>query len=95
MAPRVRIEAPLVRQTNTAYPACIGGGGVCSPEDCDERAGFMARRDGALSWDALEDQGTMVEIIDEIALQRWAEILDDDETRWRRCRSARRTCAAA
>ena len=78
----VRIEDRLARQTNMEYPACLGGGGACPPEDCDDPAGFMARRDGALSWDALEDLGTMEDILVPAVIERRLEILDD-ETRWR------------
>jgi len=51
----------------------------------------MARRDDALSWDTLEDLGTMVEIIRPIVLERRPEILDDDETRWRLEQALERT----
>lgn len=79
----VRIEDRPALQTNTIYPACTGGGGVCPSEDCDGPAGFMARRNEALSLDAFEDLGTMANIIGQVVLERRPDILDDDETRWR------------
>lgn len=79
----VRIEDRLAPQANTTHPVCNGGGGACPPEDCDGPAGFMARRDEALSWNALEDLGTMANIIGQVVLERRPDILDDDETRWR------------
>jgi hypothetical protein len=65
------------------YPACTGGGGACPPEDCPDPAGFMDGSTQGWSWEALEDLGTPVEIINPIALERWPEILDDDDTRRR------------
>jgi hypothetical protein len=43
----------------------------------------MARRDGLLWLDALEDLEIMAEIIGQVALDRRPEVLDDAETRWR------------
>ncbi len=77
----VRIEDRLAPQTNT--PRCAGGAGACPPENCGSPAEFMARRDEALSWSALEDLGTMEDIIGQVALERRPDILDDEETRWR------------
>ena len=77
------------------YPACIGGNGACPPEDCHDPAGFM---DGSVhggSWEALEDLGTMAEIIGPIVLERRPDILDDEETRWRLENALDRTRAPA
>jgi Plasmid pRiA4b ORF-3-like protein len=79
----VRIEDRLARQTNMTYPSCTGGSGTCPPEDCHDPARFMDGSVHGWSWEALEDLGTMVEIIHPIVLERRPEILDDDETRWR------------
>jgi hypothetical protein len=43
----------------------------------------MTRRDDMLSLDALEDLGTMAEIIEDVVLERRPEVLDDEDTRWR------------
>jgi hypothetical protein len=66
-----------------AYPACIGGGGACPPEDSGGPAAFMAGRDGLPSLDPIEDLETMAEIVGQVALERRAEVLGDDEMRWR------------
>ena len=79
----IRIEDIAARQTNMTYPACTGGSGACLPEDCHDPAGFSDRRYDSLSWEALEDLDTMVEILGPIVLERRPEILDDDETTWR------------
>lgn len=79
----IRIEDRVVRKPDMTYPACTGGSGACPPEDCHDPAGFSERRHDSLSWEALEDLGTMVEILSPIALERRFEILDDEETRWR------------
>ena len=79
----IRIEDRVARQVNMTYPACTGGSGACPPEDCHDPAGFSDRRYDSLSWEALEDLDTMVEILGPIVLERRPEILDDDETKWR------------
>ena len=96
----IRIEDRLEPEAGKAYPACIGGGGACPPEDCGGPADFMARRDDMLSLDSLEDLDTMAEIIGEVALERRPEVLDDEETSWRleQCRRAQpgaRACSRA
>lgn len=79
----VRIEDRVARQPRMAYPACIGGNGACPLKDCHDPAGFMGGSVHGWSWEALEDLGTMTEIIGPIVLERRPEILDDEETRWR------------
>ena len=79
----IRIEDRLLAEAGKAYPICTGGNGTCPPEDCDGPAGFMAGRNGVLSLDALEDLGTMAEIIGQIVLERRTDLLEDEDTRWR------------
>jgi hypothetical protein len=79
----VRIEDRLARQPNRTYPSCTGGSGECPPEDCHDPAGFMDGSVHGWSFEAVEDLGTMAEIIDLVVLERRPEILDDEETRWR------------
>ena len=74
-------DGRLARQINMIYPA--GGSGACPPEDCHNPAGFMDGSVHGWSWEAIEDLGTMAEIIGPIVLERRPEILDDEETRWR------------
>ena len=79
----IRIEDRLEPEAGKTYPACTGGSGACPPEDCGGPAIFMGRRDDRLSFEALEDLDTMVEILREVALERRPEVLDNEETRWR------------
>ncbi len=79
----IRIEDRLEPEAGKAYPACSGGSGACPPEDCAGPAAFMTRHDEMLSLDALEDLGSMAEIIGDVVLERRPEVLDDEETRWR------------
>jgi hypothetical protein len=44
-----------------------------------------------LSPDALDDLAVMAEVIDKVALNRRAEVLDDDETRWQLERAVARS----
>ena len=79
----VRIEDHLPAEPSKAFPRCIGGNGTCPPEDCGGPAGFMAGRHAMLSLDAMEDIGTMAEIIGQTVLERRTDLLDDEDTRWR------------
>ena len=79
----VRIEEWRTPAADGAYPSCTGGSGDCPPEDCGGPAAFMDRRDDLLSTEALDDLAVMAEVIDEVAVNRRSEVLDDDETRWR------------
>ena len=91
----IRIEDRLEPEACKAYPACIGGGGVCPPEDCAGPAAFMTRHDEMLSLDSLEDLGTMAESIEDVVLERRPEVLDDEETRWRLEHAVERSRARA
>lgn len=79
----LRIEGRRAAEPGEACPLCTGGSGACPPEDCGGPEGYMAGLDEAASLDALEDLGTMAEILGEVVLERRPELLDDDETRWR------------
>jgi len=80
----IRIEDRLEPDDRKTYPVCIGGDGACPPEDCGGPERFMDHRNDWLSFDALEDLDTMVEVLHQIALQDESEVLAlDQETRWR------------
>jgi hypothetical protein len=79
----VRIESRMEPEYGKAYPACIGGAGACPPEDCGGPEAYLAGLDNTVSMAALEDLDTMAEIIGQVVLERRAELLDDEETRWR------------
>lgn len=82
----VRIEDRLGLETGKTYPLCTGGGGACPPEDCGGPESFMAARDDRVSFDALEDLDTMVEIFQRVVggdeTVSLSDVLDQD-TRWR------------
>jgi Plasmid pRiA4b ORF-3-like protein len=79
----VRIEDQLEAEPGKTYPTCTDGSGACPPEDCGGPVAFMDRRDDLLSFESLDDLSTMAEIVGQVALDRRADVLDDDETRWR------------
>jgi hypothetical protein len=80
----VRIEDRLEPEARKTYPVCTGGDGACPPEDCGGPASFMDHRDDRLSFDALEDLDTMVEVLQQIALKDGSEVLAlDQDTSWR------------
>ena len=82
----VRIEDRLGLETGKTYPLCTGGGGACPPEDCGGPESFMAARDDRVSFGALEDLDTMVEIFQRVVAGdetvTLSDVLDQD-TRWR------------
>jgi hypothetical protein len=87
----VRVEEWLTPEADAPYPTCTAGSGDCPPEDCGGPAAFMGRRDDLLSPDALDALAVMAEVIDEVALSRRADLLDDDETRWQLERAVARS----
>ena len=78
----IRIEDHVAPAAKATYPACSGGQGACPPEDCHDPSGFMAHRDGATSWDELEDLATLTDILRPFALRDEDAGLDD-EKQWR------------
>ncbi len=89
----VRIEEYLAAQPNMAHPVCIGGNGACPPEDCHDPAAFMSGSVHAVSWEALEDLGTMAEILEQVVIKHRTDLLDDEDTRWRLEQAVDRTRA--
>src|SRR5215213_7808357 len=79
----VRIENRIEPEYGKAYPVCIGGSGACPPEDCGGPEAYLAGLSDMVSMAALEDLGTMAEIIGQVVLERRTALLDDEETRWR------------
>jgi hypothetical protein len=79
----LRIENRREPESGKAYPVCIGGNGACPPEDCGGPEAYLAGLSGMVSMAALEDLDTMAEIIGQVVLERRAELLEDEETRWR------------
>ncbi len=79
----VRIENRMKPEYGKAYPVCIGGNGACPPEDCGGSEAYLAGLGDMVSMAAFEDLDTMAEIIGQVVLERRAELLDDQETRWR------------
>jgi hypothetical protein len=82
----VRIEDRLGPEPGKIYPLCTGGSGACPPEDCGGPESFMAGRDDRFSFDALEDLGSIAEIVQRVMAADGSDILSevlDEDTRWR------------
>jgi len=62
----VRIEDHITVEPGKTYPRCTGGGGACPPEDCGGPEGYLAGLDEAVSAEAFEDWGTLIEILDQV-----------------------------
>lgn len=87
----VRIEDHIAAEPGKTCPRCTGGGGACPPEDCGRPEGYLAGLDEAMSMEAFEDLDTLIEIIDQVVLEGRAELLKDEETRWRLEQAIERT----
>lgn len=79
----LRVEDHLAAEPAVTYPVCTDGDGACPPEDCGGPERYLAGLDEVTSPDALNDLGTMAEILRAAVLERRPEVLDDEETRWR------------
>jgi hypothetical protein len=80
----VRIEDRLEPDARKTYPVCPAGDGACPPEDCGGPESFMDHRNDRLSFDALEDLDTMVEVFQQVVLKGGSETMAlDQEARWR------------
>jgi len=79
----IRLEDCLEPVSKRNYPYCVDGHEACPPEDCGGPRGYLARREAWHSMDALDDLGTMAEIIDQAVIEGRREILDDANTRSR------------
>jgi hypothetical protein len=89
----VRIEKRMEPEHGKAYPLCIGGNGACPPEDCGGPEAYLAGLSDTVSITALEDLDAMAEIIGQVVRERRADLLDDEETRWRLERAVERSKA--
>jgi hypothetical protein len=76
----VRIENGMAPENGQSYPVCIGGNGACPPEDCGGPEAYLAGLSDMISLAALEDLGTMAEIIGQVVLERRTELLDRGAT---------------
>lgn len=76
----IRVEDERAAEAGKRYPLCIGGKNACPPEDCGGPDGHAEQTlDAHVS--VYEDLATMAEIVQRIALDREAGVLDDPETR--------------
>ena len=55
----IRIEA-VNPPPKKSYPTCIGGSGICPPEDCGGPHGYLERRDETESYDAWRDLDILI-----------------------------------
>lgn len=76
----IRVEDEGEAEAGKRYPLCIGGKRAGPPEDCGGPDGY-AEQALAARLSAYEDLATMAEIVQRIALDPEAGVLDDPETR--------------
>jgi hypothetical protein len=77
----IRLEECLEPVSKRYYPYCLDGNEACPPEDCGGLSVYLARREAWHSMDALDDLGTMAEIIDQAVIEGRREILDNVDAR--------------
>ncbi|WP_386630118.1 plasmid pRiA4b ORF-3 family protein [Sulfitobacter geojensis] len=78
----IRIES-INPPPKKSYPTCIGGSGVCPPEDCGGPHGYHERRDEADGYDAWRDVGVMVDFLEDVVAadaseRQLSDFLNDD-----------------
>ena len=78
----VRVEDRLTPIARKRYPQCVGGSGACPPEDCGGVQGYLARREEAVGYDAMNDMSALAGFIDRAVLQGDTSMLDDEAERW-------------
>ena len=62
----IRVETITATDPKNSYPVCIGGSGVCPPEDCGGTQGYLDRRDEADGYDVWRDMGVMADFLEDI-----------------------------
>jgi Plasmid pRiA4b ORF-3-like protein len=78
----IRIEDRLELDPRKTYPVFLDRHGACPPEDCGGAAGYLERRAAALSLAAFDGLNTIVDIVEQVVIERRSELLDA-QTRWR------------
>jgi hypothetical protein len=63
-------------------PYCLDGRGDCPAEDCGGPTGYLAHQHEAVGLEAMDDLGTMTEVLEEVLRTRTTAVLDDPDTRW-------------
>jgi hypothetical protein len=89
----IRIEARLELDPRKTYPVCVDGHGACPPEDCGGAAGYLEGRAAALSLGAFDDLDIIVDMVEQVVIERRPEVLDNPQTRWRLEQALDRTTA--
>ena len=79
----VRVEDGIEPQSGHTYPFCADGAHACPPWDCGGPAAYAERRLEAVGFDAMEDIGTLAELVQKVVLDGKTECLDEPDTRWR------------
>ena len=79
----VRVEDRGPPVAGKRYPQCTGGAEPCPPEDCGGVEGYLARREEAVGYDAMNDMSALADFIDQTVLQGDTSMLDDEDERWR------------
>lgn len=78
----IRLEGFQDAVPGKSYPVCIGGSGVCPPEDCGGPEGYMQHRGDATGYEAMMDLDTMVEFTRGLLDNPDARINVDEEAFW-------------
>jgi hypothetical protein len=59
----IRLEEKLALEPRRTYPTCSGGQGACPPEDSGGPYAYMHQVRERFSWEALEDLGTVADVL--------------------------------
>ena len=78
----LRVENRVSVASTKRHSLCIGGSGACPPEECGGPDDCHARREEAVSLDAMMDLGRVAGFIERIVIQRDLSGLEDEDERW-------------
>ena len=78
----IRLEGFHDAVQGKSYPVCIGGSGVCPPEDCGGPDGYIQHRDDATGYEAMMALDTMVEFTRGLLENPDRRINADEEAFW-------------
>ena len=79
----LRVEDRMSAAPAKRHPVCIGGSGACPPEDCGGPDGCHARREEAMSLDAMMDLDRVAGFVERIVIERDLSVLEDEDELWR------------
>jgi len=77
----IRLENRLAPTAGQFYPLCLDGAQACPPEGCGGPEGYVAARDEAMGFGAMDDLAMLADLARDIATGDYIGPPDDSEAR--------------